>query len=221
MKKVLISLVAFLIAFSFVPVSYAKTIGSVPKATDHEKVTIHLFYASWCPHCHDFIKYFSDKYEDYADYFEIKGYMVSTLDSTGTSTVTIEENSNIMAEVIRYFKTDSEGNKLTGGIPLIIIGENFVQAGFGDDGSNVIEAALKEYESKKYKDVVANIIKDNKLETSKVESFKDTLKAYTAEDNTNTANADTKTSNKDLLIVVGVFVVLIAGFAGLVIVSKK
>ncbi len=186
----------------------AETTGAKEEKT--KKVTIHLFYASWCPHCHDFIDYFSDKYAEYDKYFEIKAYLVSDTDSSGKS-VSVPENSKIMEAVINHFKKDNDGKELDGGIPLIIIGKSFVQAGFGTDGQPIIDKAMEEYKNEKYEDVVQKIIKDKKLDTSKVVSFSEIASpAKTEESGTMSA-----------LVIIGIFVVLIGGFAGLVVASKK
>ena len=67
-----------------------------------------------------------------------------------------------MQSVNDYFKTDNAGNELKGGIPLIVIGNSFVQSGFGSDGSQIISAALEENKNKNYTDTVSKII-DNKI----------------------------------------------------------
>ena len=47
MKKFLISFLVVLMLVMSIPVS-AKRIGDVPEVTNHEKVNIYLFWASWC-----------------------------------------------------------------------------------------------------------------------------------------------------------------------------
>ena len=55
------------------------------------------------------------------------------------------------------------------------------------------------------------------MDTSQVEDFETTIKLYKGEDD----SKEEESSNTNVIIVVGIFVVLIAGFAGLVIASKK
>ena len=149
---------AILIALMVVLIPSAKAV-ELPKKTNHEKVNVYLFYASWCPHCHDFIKYFSEKYVDYEDYFQIVTYEVSSS----------KANEAVMSAVGEKFgETD-------GSIPLIVIGDKFHQSGFGTDGTNIIEEALKEYQNKKYVDLVAKTIKEKKL-TNEGKTFLDACK---------------------------------------------
>lgn len=218
MKKFVVSLLIITMLI-LTPLSMvnAERVGSVPDKTDHEKVTIHLFYASWCSHCHDFINYFQDKYQDYEDYFEITTYLVSTVGSDNKAQ-SIVENATIMQTVSEYFKTDNNGEELKGGIPLIIIGDKYVRSGFGSDGSDIIEYALSEYKNKDYKNTVAKIIKDNKLDTSKVNDFANAVSLVNGDTET---TKKTETGKYDTVIVVSIFVVLIGGFVGLVILSKK
>jgi thiol-disulfide isomerase/thioredoxin len=190
---------------------------SLPEKTDHEKVTIHLFYASWCSHCHDFISYFKDNYKKYEDYFEIKTYLVSTLDSTGQQTVSIPENAAIMQAVSDYFEKDDAGEKLEGAIPLIIIGDSYVHSGFGSDGTPMINEALKQYKNSKYKDKVAEIIKEKKLDTSKVSDFKNAIKVALGED----TEVTEEESKNNVVVVVAIIAILVGGFAGLIYFSRK
>ena len=142
MKKVLLFIITMLFA---IPVANA-TVITKPQVTNHEKVTIYLFWASWCPHCHDFLEYFSDKYDEYRDYFEIVTYQLDT-----DYEINNLENNNLLDAVRKEVGYDGSG------IPFIIVG-NWYQVGFGSDGSNIIEEALKAYQSSKYTDVVKKVI---------------------------------------------------------------
>ena len=206
MKKILISLVIVLMIIMHVPVS-AKTIGDLPEKTDHEKVNIHLFYASWCSHCHDFITYFSDKYEDYKDYFEIKTYLVS--ETQNGQSVTIPENYAIMESVAAAY-----GKEM--GFPLIIVGDEFAQSGFGNDGTEIINKALEEYQNEKYEDKVSSIVEKEKLDDSKIADFEDACSVA------GIACGDVEAApDYSAVILIGVFVVLVGGLSLLVIISKK
>ena len=177
MKKYIIT---FLLALMVFTIPSAKAV-ELPKKTNHEKVKIHLFYASWCPHCHDFIKYFGDKYTEYEDYFEIVTYQVDDND----------KNSALM-DAVGKVVGETEGY-----IPLIIVGDSYHVSGFGEDGTPVIEAALKEYQNKKYVDIVAKVMKEQKLE-SDAKTFLDACKitnisctGYQAVETTDTNNEST------------------------------
>ena len=214
MKKTLLKLL-LIAALVLAPFSIVKA-DKKEKEEINNKVTIHLFYASWCGYCHDFIEYFSTRYEEYSDRFEIKAYLISTLSEDGKSRVSIPENVLIMQAVNEHFETDNAGNPLKGGIPLIIIGDSFVQSGFGSDGSQIISVALEENKNKNYTDTVAKIIQDKNFNTSKVTDFK------TVVDSILNKSSEEETGGKyDTYIIIGIFVVLIGGFAGLVIAGKK
>jgi len=147
MKKVLLFIISLLL---FIPAVRAAEINK-PKVTNHEKVNIYLFWASWCPHCHDFINYFSDKYDEYDDYFDIITYQ---LDSE--SEIENISNNQLLSAVREEVKNDSSG------IPFIIVGK-WYQVGFGLDGSNIIEEALNAYQSTKYVDVVKSVSNSKEL----------------------------------------------------------
>ena len=142
MKKIILSIVIGIIII-YSPIVKAE--DNLPSITNHQVVKVYLFWTSWCPHCHDFIKYFSDKYEKYSDYFEIVTYQ---LDSPISEETRI--NKNLKTAVCEELNTNSDG------VPLIIIG-NWYQRGFGTDGSNIIEKALLEYQNNDYTDVVKRI----------------------------------------------------------------
>lgn len=200
MKKVLITLLAVLSVF-LAPVAKAV---ELPEKTDHEKVKIYLFWASYCQHCHDFLSYFSENYEEYKDYFEIVTFQVDASDTTEKS-----NNSKLMSAVGEVIEETS------GGIPMIVVGNSFKQVGFGSDGSNIIEEALKAYEDDNYTDIVQKEIEDNKISASG-KTFEEALEVAGISYNSNS----NKKSN-DAIIVGVVFGIVIAGFVGLVIISRK
>ena len=206
MKKVII--VALLVlSLCLVPnVNAAKKKTTTTTAKEPEKVKIYLFWASWCPHCHDFIEYFADKYQDYEDQFEIVTYQVNVGDDNTPNEVNSVLMSYVGAELGR------EGS----GIPLIIVGE-WYQSGFGSDGSNIIENALAARTDKNYKDVVASVISKNNLD-SDPQPFSKAIEIATGETETETPE---EPKNNDTLIVVIVFAIIVLGFGGLFLYSRK
>lgn len=146
MKKVLIAL---LIALSlvFTPTVDAKT--SLPEKTDHEKVKVYLFWSSTCKNCHNLIKYFSNKYNIYEDYFEIVTYQVNNS----------EVNSKLSNDIAEQVGEDP------GYVPLVIIGNTYHVLGWDESvGETIIDEALKAYQDENYTDIVAKKINDDKLE---------------------------------------------------------
>ena len=206
MKK---TIIAILVALSLLimPSAKAARVTEVPEVTDHAKINIYLFWASWCPHCHDFLEYFSDKYADYSDYFQIVSYQVDQGD--GTNAV----NSSLMASIGEVLGREGSG------IPLIVVGDWF-QSGFGSDGTNIIEQALSAYQNPKYNDVVAATIAKNNLASDPTSMEEALVNAgITAPTNTSTKE-ETKEPN-DTLIVIVVFAIIILGFGGLFLYSRK
>ena len=204
MKK---TILAILVALSLIvmPSVKAARVTEVPQVTDHEKVKIYLFWASWCPHCHDFLEYFSDKYADYSDYFEIVSFQVDA--GEGNNQV----NSALMSSIGEVL--GSEGS----GIPFIIVGD-WYQSGFGSDGTNIIEQALSAYQDPKYKDVVAETISKKNLASDPTSMSEALVNAGISAKETK--EEEPKKSN-DTLIVVIVFAVIILGFGGLFLYSRK
>ena len=204
MKK---TIIAILIALSLLvmPNVKAARVTEVPEVTDHEKIKIYLFWASWCPHCHDFLEYFSDKYADYSDYFEIVSFQVDA--GEGNNQV----NSALMSSIGSKLGRDGSG------IPFIVIGD-WYQSGFGSDGTNIIEQALTAYKNPKYKDVVAETISKNNLDSDPTSMSEALVNAGITATET---KPEEKKENNDTLIVVIVFAVIILGFGGLFLYSRK
>ncbi len=196
MKKFLLTI---LVALSIVLIPNVSAKINVPEKTDHEKVKVYLFWSSTCKNCHNLISYFGDKYDAYEDYFEIVTYQVNT-DKANS------ELSNAIAEDV---KEDP------GYIPLVIIGNTYHVLGWQDSlGETIINEALKAYQDENYTDIVAKKIEDKQLTVTE-KTFKD---ACSVAGITCKGNKESKTDG----IVIGiVFGVLILGFAGLIVLSRK
>ena len=197
MKKLLIVLITILNLFFIIPVE-AKT--SLPEKTNHEKVKVYLFWSSTCSNCHNLMKYFANKYQDYESYFEIVTYQVNN-----------DKNNASLASTI----AKQVGEK-PGYVPLVIIGNTYHVLGWDDSlGEIITKEALKAYEDKEYTDIVAKEIKDNKLDV-KQKSFAEACDVVGIKHNINTKNkVDTK-------FVIGfICVTIILGTIGLIILSRK
>lgn len=197
MKKLLIVLITILNLFFIIPVE-AKT--SLPEKTNHEKVKVYLFWSSTCTNCHNLMKYFANKYQDYESYFEIVTYQVNN-----------DKNNASLASTI----AEQVGEK-PGYVPLVIIGNTYHVLGWDDSlGEIITKEALKAYEDKEYTDIVAKEIKDNKLDV-KEKSFAEACDVVGIKYNINTKNkVDTK-------FVIGfICVTIILGTIGLIILSRK
>lgn len=199
MKKVLLSL---LIALCLVLMPSVKADDDLPVITDHEKVTIYLFRSSSCGYCQNFIQYFAENYAGYEDYFEIITYEVSDEDNYVLMQSTKE----------RFGETDS------GSIPYIVIGTTYDQLGFSESSaSTIIEEALNAYQDETYTDLVAQIIEEEGLDPEVT-----TLAEAAAYYGYSMSGADSSSSGLSDGVVVGIiFGVLILGFGGLILYSRK
>lgn len=204
MKKYLLMIVATF-GLLFAPMVKAGAV-EVPELTDHEKVTIYLFWSSECSHCHDFIEYFGENYIDYTDYFEVIGYQVNN-DNSNTS---YAANSSLMSAVGEVL------DETEGYIPLIVIGDEYHTVGFGSDGTEIIEAALEAYQNEEYTDLVAEIMDSEGIDAKAVslEEACDIIGVKYA------TNKDSSGISDGVAIGI-IFAVVILGFGGLIIYSRK
>ena len=185
----------------------------LPEVTDHEKVKIYLFRGEGCSHCYDFLTYFIDEFKEYENYFEIVVY-----ESWNNS-----DNQELMLAV-----KEKVGEEPDAGVPFIVVGEDYHLLGFGDDsGEEIIKEALKSYEDNKYTDIVANIIKEENLNPKSETIVKaassegvEVDSKYLEEEGI-TSEYDKDSGISDTVVVAIVFGVIILGFGGLVVLSRK
>lgn len=201
MKKVFLGV---LVALSLALMPNVKAAeDDLPVITDHEKVTIYLFRSKTCGHCHDFLEYFAENYYKYQDYFEIVTYEVSNAD-----------NYELMTTV-----KERMGEEVDGSVPYIVIGNNFDQLGFGTDGTDIIEEALNAYEDESYVDYVNQIIEEENLDPAET-----SLEEAASEIGASVVGLNGEDPNAGLsdgAIVAIIFGILILGFGGLVLYSRK
>lgn len=202
MKKLFLGALVAL-SLVFMPNVQAAEDEDLPVVTDHEKVTVYLFRSSGCGHCQDFIEYFSENYYKYQDYFEIVTYEVSN-----------EDNYNLMQAAKERMGEDDEGS-----IPYIVIGSTFDQLGFGTDGTEIIETALEAYQDESYTDLVSQLIEENgyEPEATSLEEAAD----YYGFNMVGLNGEDPDAGLSDGAIVAIIFGILILGFGGLVLYSRK
>ena len=201
MKKVFLGV---LVALSLALMPNVKAAeDDLPVITDHEKVTIYLFRSKTCGHCHDFLEYFAENYYKYQDYFEIVTYEVSNAD-----------NYELMTTV-----KERMGEEVDGSVPYIVIGNNFDQLGFGTDGTDIIEEALNAYEDESYVDYVNQIIEEENLDP--VETSLEEAASEIGASVVGLNGEDPDAGLSDGAIVAIIFGILILGFGGLVLYSRK
>ena len=200
MKKVFLG---FLVAISLLVMPNVSATEDLPVITDHEKVTVYLFRSSTCGHCHDFLEYFAQNYYKYQDYFEIVSFEVSS-----------GENYELMSTVKERMVAELDGR-----IPYIVIGNSFDKLGFGTDGSEIISEALAAYQDESYEDLVGSIIEEEGYEPDD-ETLEEAAKSLGI--NVIGLNGeDPNAGISDGAIVAIIFGILILGFGGLVLYSRK
>ena len=173
-----------------------------PKVTDHEKINVYIFRGSGCSHCYDALTYLYGLDGEYDDYFKVVTYEVWG-----------NQNNSALAKAVAAKLGDEFG-----GVPYIVIG-NKSFAGFGSStGTEIIETALEAYKNKKYKDVVASVIKSGNYD---VVSQALSEAAY-EEGITEVVPPKVEEEKKDdTWVVLAVFVVIIGGFGALIYSSRK
>ena len=144
------------------------------------------------------------KCNNYEDYFEIVAY-----ESWNNS-----ENQKLMLAV-----KELVGEKADGGVPFIVIGNSYHLVGFGkSSGEEIINKALEAYQDKKYTDIVAKTIKDEKVSPT-AETIVEAAEKEGIEVKNGTKKASKGISDKAVIGIV--FSALILGFVGLVFMSRK
>jgi thiol-disulfide isomerase/thioredoxin len=107
------------------------------------KVTLYLFYSSTCPHCHSEIEWL-DKIKDKYDYLKI----VKT---------EVNDNSKFYEKVVKEMNVNNYG------VPLTIIGSDFV-IGYSEDLGNQIINLVESYSTFKSCDSIDRIKNSKKLD---------------------------------------------------------
>ena len=207
MKKVILSFIAALSMLVMLPVVKADS-----------DVTVYMFTKNGCSACEAAREYFEGLLEKDKDAFKLVNIEVWC----GTDYVTDPDNPqwilgsedayNLLMAAVDHYKLDA--NQL--GTPVIAIG-NYATIGFNsNDPSAITDAINKAKKSKKEVDVIKDLAKENNIELSSV------IKDFGVKSCDKTT-AETKTTGGkyDAVIIVAIFVVLVGGFAGLVVLGKK
>lgn len=192
MKKILFSLIVVLYLFIGVPVS-AK-----------EKVPVYMFTKDGCSACLSAQEYFADLQEDYPDLFELRDIVVFD----GSWNSVSEDRLNLLVKVYDKFGEDSD----RASTPTIVIGD-YHSLGLPSDTDEVYNAIIDARDNKS-EDIVMKYINDLDLDL-------EDLLVYEAQSNTTTGTKEETDGKYDTIIIIGIFVVLIGGMAGLVVAGNK
>ena len=186
---------------SFILIGSASALEK-PKVTDHEKINVYIFRGSGCSHCYDALNFLFGLNGEYDDYINVVTYEVW-----------YNSNNSTLAKAVASKLGDEMG-----GVPYIVVGEKSF-AGFGSStGTEILETAFDYYQSKKYKDVVASVIKSGNYN----EESQTLAEAAYAEGITEVVPPQIEEEDKDdTWIVLAVFVVIIGGFGALIYSSRK
>ncbi|MBE6155318.1 MAG: hypothetical protein E7164_01005 [Firmicutes bacterium] len=194
MKKFIIVLVCFL-TLGIMNVHADEL--ELPAVTDHEKVTIYVFRGNGCSFCRSALTYFNQNAGMYSDYFEVKAYEVWEN----------SYNNELLNDV-----AEQMGDTLQG-VPYIVIGNSYSENGFTSAlGTEMIEAALQEYQNETYVDLVKEVAQSHgksKSETLREACIKEEI------------IKEDRNSKYDTIIILGIFAVVLGGGAALVAFSRK
>jgi len=172
----------------------------VAKVNAEEKVPVYMFTKEGCSACEAAFDYFDELESENPDLFELVVFEV--FDSEWN--VNNEDLKDLLIAVYEEFNEDTS----KAATPTIIIGD-YHTIGLPQDTSIVKDAIVEVKDNKEQKDVVKKLAKELKMDINILKK-----------DDTNNSSKDTK-SNTDIIIVIGIFIILIGGLLGLVVVSKK
>lgn len=182
-------------------ITFLVCICMLPVVKADSKVTVYMFTKDGCPACAKALEYFNGLLKDDSDAFELVDLEIFDSEWNEVS----EDAYNLMIDTLDHFGESTEPKDIA--TPLIVIGD-YHTVGLPQDTS-VVEDAIKD--AKKEDDVVKQIAEDNKI------NYQDFVKV----ENENASNNEEKSGKYDAIIIVAIFVVLIGGFAGLVVLGKK
>lgn len=181
MRKILFILLMFTSLF-FLP----------QKALAADKITIYLFRGDTCSHCEQALDYINENRDLIPDNVEIVTYEVWEN----------EENAKLMDKVADILEVDKNDNY---GTPFFVVGDSYNKGYRSGEWQELFTIANKYQEENNYEDVVAQVIKEEKLEVD-----------------TKTLNDLYKEPSKVVTIIVySVFGIIVLGFIAMIVFSRK
>lgn len=166
----------------------------IPLVSAKDKVKVYVFSKEECPACASAEEHFNALLKEDSklfDYVEIE-----TFDRSGK--IENQDAYNLLIKVLAHYNEDTE--KLY--TPTIVIGDRLE---IGIENIDELEDYIKECSKNNTKDVLSDLAKENNISISDIR--------------TNEPLEETNLS--DTLILIGIFVVLIGGFTGLIIMGRK
>ncbi len=206
MKKIILSFITLLSILVMTPIVKADS-----------DVTVYMFTKNGCYYCEQAREYFEGLLKEDKDAFKLVNIEVWCGDDNTVEPsqwiLGSEDAYDLLMSVVDHYELDE--NEL--GTPVIVVGD-YASIGLTDKDA-VSKAISKAKKSKKEIDVVKDLAKEKNIELSSVIKDFDAKNCNKPEDSAEENNA---TSGKyDGIIIVSIFVVLIGGFAGLVVLGRK
>jgi len=166
----------------------------LPNVNAEEKVPVYMFTKNGCPACDSAHEYFTDLAEKHSDLFDL--YIIEVFD--GNWNIVSKDLGELLTKV--YDKYGEDSSKAS--TPTIVIGE-YHTLGLPQDTNIVLKEIEKARDSENKVDEVKKIADTLKIDLEQYKLVPETPGKY------------------DAIIIVGIFVVLIGGFAALVYAGKK
>ncbi len=166
----------------------------IPRVEAANKAKVYMFSRVNCSACESALEYFNDLLSKDKDLFEL--VEIVTFDGSGNTKN--QDALTLMLKVLEHYDEDTE--KLY--TPTIVIGD-YHNIGFPKDPSDLKKAIDEVNDSSEDIDVVKDLAKEEDID---INSIKKDIQ---------------KENSYDALIVIGIFVVLIGGFVGLIVLGKK
>lgn len=177
-------------------VALIMTLVFMPSVRAEEKVPVYVFTKEGCSACASAQEYFTELSKEHKGLFEL--VVVKAYDSKWKPVS--DDAKNLVVSVYDYFKEDSESIAT----PTIVIGD-YHTIGLPNDTTEVYNAIVSLSESEEKTDVVKTLA--DKLGINL--------------DDISTVEISEKDNSKDGLIIGIIFGVIILGFGGLVLYSRK
>ena len=193
MKKFLLASILILVSFMIIPVVNAAN-----------KTKVYMFTKNGCSACEYAFEYFDGLLEEEPDLFELVDLEVwSGSDQQGKWILGSEDLYNLMVASLEYFDEDSKQLYT----PTIVVGD-YIQIGV-QDIKDMHDRIVELNKAEKPVDVVSDLAKKANINIDKLKKDR------------GQGDKETESGKYDALIIIGIFVVLIGGFAGLIIIGKK
>jgi len=170
----------------------------VPITNAEEQVPVYMFTKNGCSACVSALQYFQELESENPDLFELVEIEVFDAEWNFVS----EDIQNLFISVYEEFGEDTS----KAATPTIVIGD-YHTVGLPAETKIVEDEIAKVAEAKEPVNKVAEIAKELEIDLDNL--------------GTVTEAPEEETGKYDTLIIIGIFVVLIGGFAGLVIAGKK